>query len=51
VITALPNRSIEASKHRIIEIIAELESAFGRLPEKIIETKNLFKRQIENGRL
>ena len=36
-------------KQRIIEIVSGLEAAFGRLPEKMIETKTLFQRQIENG--
>jgi hypothetical protein len=36
-------------KHRIIEIITELESSFAQLPKKMIETKNLFERQIRNG--
>ena len=36
-------------KQRIIEIVSELEATFGRLPEKMIETKTLFQRQIENG--
>lgn len=33
-------------KRRIIAIIAELELAFSSLPEKMIETKNLFERQV-----
>ena len=32
-------------KDRIVEIVSELEKEFGRLPEKMIETKNLFMRQ------
>ncbi len=36
-------------KQRIIEIVSELESAFGRLPEKMMETKTLLQRQIKNG--
>jgi len=34
-------------KARIVEVVTELELAFGRLPEKMTETKNLFERQIE----
>lgn len=33
-------------KLRVIEIVRELESSIGRLPEKMIETKELFERQI-----
>jgi hypothetical protein len=35
-------------KRRIIEIISELECAFDRIPEKMTETKELFKRQVKN---
>lgn len=33
-------------KRRVIEVVRDLEAAFGRLPEKMIETKELFERQI-----
>lgn len=36
-------------KHRVIEIVGELESAFGNLPEKMVETKKLFERQIQKA--
>lgn len=38
-----------AQKRRIIEIVSELESAFTHLPEKLIETKRLFERQIQKA--
>jgi hypothetical protein len=36
-------------KLRVIEIVRELEVAFDRLPEKMIETKKLFERQIQKA--
>lgn len=36
-------------KIRVIEIVRELEAAFGRLPEKMIATKELFERQIKKA--
>ena len=36
-------------KRRIIEIVRELESAFTSLPEKMIETKNIFEHQIKKS--
>jgi hypothetical protein len=33
-------------KNRIIEIVAELEQVFGKLPEKMTETAELFQRQV-----
>lgn len=35
-------------KRRMIEVVTELESAFGQLPEKMSETRKLFERQIVN---
>jgi hypothetical protein len=35
-------------KRRIVEIVSELEQTLERLPERMIETKKLFQRQIEN---
>lgn len=35
-------------KQRIVEIVSELEHAFGHLPEKMIETKKLFERQMSD---
>ena len=45
VATAKNNGTIE-QKLRIVELVSELESAIGRLPEKMLETKSLFERQI-----
>jgi hypothetical protein len=44
-------RSADTSdkKRRIIEVVRELESALGCLPEKMVETKNLFERQIQKA--
>jgi len=36
-----------AQKRRVIEIVCELESAFRSLPERMLETRNLFERQIQ----
>ncbi|MFM2243794.1 MAG: hypothetical protein RLZ97_2650 [Verrucomicrobiota bacterium] len=36
-------------KIRVIEIVRELETALGPLPQKMIETKELFERQIEKA--
>ena len=42
---AYPKNAI-GRKLRVIEIVSELEAAFGRLPEKMIDTKKRFERQI-----
>ena len=47
--TMVPEARAQGSsdqKRRIIAIIAEFESAFSSLPEKMIETKALFERQL-----
>ena len=36
-------------KRRVIEVVCELEAAFARLPEKMIETKKLFELQIQKA--
>lgn len=45
-VAAARHREASGQKLRIIEIVRELETAFGHLPEKMIETKNLFESQI-----
>lgn len=45
---ACPKDAIDR-KIRVIEIVRELEAAFGRLPEKMIATKELFERQIKRA--
>ena len=45
-IAAARNQGTPDQKSRIIEIVSELEQAFVRLPEKMKETMNLFKRQM-----
>lgn len=45
-IAAARNQGTPDQKHRIVEIVSELEQALGRLPEKMIETKRLFERQL-----
>ncbi len=47
-VTAARNHGTANQKRRIIEIISELEQEFGRLPKKMMETKELFKRQSKN---
>ena len=46
-VAAARHKGAAEQKNRVIEIVRELESAFGNLPEKMIETKNLFERQIQ----
>ena len=43
------NHGTVDQKRRIIEIVAELEAAFGRLPEKMLETRDLFEHQLTRG--
>ena len=45
---ARPNDAI-GRKLRVIEIVRELEAAFDRLPEKMIDAKKLFERQIQKA--
>lgn len=45
-VSAARHKGATDTKCRIIEIVRELESVFGNLPEKMIETKDLFDRQI-----
>jgi hypothetical protein len=48
VAVAYPKDAIDR-KSRVIEIVRELEAAFGRLPEKMTATKELFERQIKKA--
>jgi hypothetical protein len=48
-VSAARKRSATDQKHRVIEIVRELESAFGHLPETMIATKRLFERQIQKA--
>lgn len=45
-VAAARKQGTTEQKKRIVELVSELESAFGRLPQKMIETKTLFERQI-----
>ena len=47
-VAAARENGTSEQKRRIIEIVTELEIELGKLPEKMIETKKLFKRLIEN---
>jgi hypothetical protein len=50
--TKVPEARAQGSpdqKRRIIAIIGELESAFSGLPERMIETKTLFERQLRKS--
>jgi hypothetical protein len=42
------NHGTPDQKRRIIEIVSELQQSLGRLPEKMVETKDLFERQSRN---
>jgi len=46
-VTAARDHGTPSQKRRIVEIVSELEMACGRLPEKMMETKALFERQIK----
>jgi hypothetical protein len=48
-IAAARPREATEQKRRIVEVIRELEAAFSRLPEKMIETRELFERQIQKA--
>jgi len=48
-VSAAQNRNATDQKRRVIEIVCELESAFRHLPEKMVETKKLFERQIQKA--
>lgn len=48
-IAAARLRNATDQKRRVIEIVRELETALGHLPVKMIETKELFERQMKKG--
>lgn len=48
-VAAARHKGATDQKRRVIEVVCELEAAFGRLPEKMIETKKLFERQIQKA--
>lgn len=45
-VAAARDRGTLGQKNRIIEIVSELQQAFGQLPAKMTETMELFQRQI-----
>lgn len=45
-VAAARDHGTREQKNRIIEIVSELHEAFGKLPEKMTETMELFQRQI-----
>jgi hypothetical protein len=48
-VAAARPRDAIGQKRRIVEVVRELEAAFGRLHAKMIETKELFERQIQKA--
>jgi hypothetical protein len=48
-VAAARPRDAIAQKRRIVEVVSELEAAFGRVHTKMIETKELFERQIQKA--
>lgn len=47
-VAAARDHGTPEQKSRIIEIVSELQQAFGSLPDKMTETKELFERQIKS---